>query len=289
MKTTCQWCTAETTNGLALCERCQQTLRVSLVNTAAYFADVDKIQPGERVKVRSAYRSAPPPPLEPAPDRIGNALDLVSMVVFGWCENLADDRAGMLEAIPLATDRRCGWLESYVVSIACLPWAGECLREIRDCERDLKRILDHSDTGRYVGVCGNEIGRFEDEDGEVVPVACERHLYLPPTTTYVTCPECGRSWDGEERQAAMLAMARDELAPIRVIAAVVVQLVDEEPSVERLTRRIEQWVRREKLHDYGVRVLDGRPRRVYRIDDVLELVAPKKRDEGEPSVLPFVS
>lgn len=273
----CLYCQAETSNGLALCERCQQTLRVSLVNTAAYFADVERIRPGQRVKVRGAYQSAPPPSIEPAPDRIGNALDFVSTVVFGWCENLNDDRPGMLDALPLATDRRLGWLEAYTVTIATLEWAGECVREIRDCERDLKRILDHSDTGRYVGVCGNEIGRAEDDaTGEVVPLACPRHLYLPPTTTYVTCPECGRSWDGHERQAAMLAMARDELAPIRVIASVVVQLVDEESSVERLTRRIEQWVQREKLQDYGVRVLDGRPRRVYRIDDVLKLVAPER-------------
>lgn len=277
MKTTCLWCTAETTNGLALCQRCQQTLTVSLVNVAAYFADVDKIRPGQRVKVRSAYQSTPPPPPNPAPDRISDALDYVSTIVFGWCQNLEDDRPGMTAALPMPTDRRCGWLEGYVASIATLPWAGECLREIRDCERMLKTILDRSDTGRYVGVCGNEIGRSEME-GEVVSVACPRHLYLPPTSAWVVCPECGRTWDGQQRQEAMLAMARDELAPIRVIAGVVVQLVEGESSVERLTRRIEQWVQREKLHDYGVRVLDGRPRRVYRIDDVLRLVAPASHD-----------
>lgn len=275
----CKWCTAETTNGLTLCQRCQQTLSVSLVNTAAYFADVDKIRPGQRVKVRSAYRSSPPPSIEPAVDRIGETLDMAATIIFGWCRNLEDDRAGYVETLPTTTERRCGWLEAYTATIATLDWAAECLREIRDCERDLKRILDHSDTGRYVGVCGNEIGR-DEHDGEVVPVLCERHLYLPATTAWVTCPECGRSWDGQERQAAMLLMARDELAPIRVIASVVVHLSDDEPSVERLTRRIEQWVQRGRLQDYGVRVLDGRPRRVYRIDDVLKLAAPSKVADG---------
>lgn len=279
MKTTCMWCTAETSNGLALCQRCQTTLSVSLVNVAAYFADVDRIRPGQRVKVRSAYRSAPPPAVEPAPDRIAEALDHVATIVFGWCQNLEDDRPGVTPELPTLTERRCGWLEGCVTSIATLPWAADCLREIRDCERMLKTILDRSDTGRYVGVCGNEIGRSE-LDGEVVSVSCPRHLYLPPTTDWVTCPECGRSWNGKERQAAMVAMARDELAPIRVIASVIVQLVEEESSVERLTRRIEQWVQREKLNDYGVRVLDGRPRRVYRIDDVLKLVKPASRDDA---------
>lgn len=279
MKTSCMWCTAKTSNGLALCQRCQTTLSVSLVNVAAYFADVDRIRPGQRVKVRSAYRSAPPPSIEPAPDRIAEALDHVATIVFGWCQNLEDDRPGVTPELPMLTERRCGWLEACVTSIATLPWAAECLREIRDCERMLKTILDRSDTGRYVGVCGNEIGRSE-LDGEVVSVSCQRHLYLPPTTDWVTCPECGRSWNGKERQQAMVAMARDELAPIRVIASVIVQLVDEESSVERLTRRIEQWVQREKLNDYGVRVLDGRPRRVYRIDDVLKLVRPASRDDA---------
>lgn len=273
MKTTCQWCTAETSNGLALCERCQQTLSVSLVNVAAYFADVDKIRPGQRVKVRSAYQSTPPPSVAPPVDRIAETLDLAATIVFGWCRNLEDDRAGFVETMPATTETRCGWLEAYTATIATLPWADECLREVRDCERDLKRILDRADTGRYVGLCGNEIGRDEQE-GEVIPVVCERHLYLPATANWVTCPECGRMWDGKERQEVMLAMARDELAPIRVIASVVVHLSDGEPSVERLTRRIEQWVQRKKLMDYGVRVLDGRPRRVYRIDDVLQLVMP---------------
>ncbi len=274
----CKWCTAETTNGLVLCQRCQQTLSVSLVNVAAYFADVDKIRPGQRVKVRSAYRSSPPPTITPAVDRIGVVLDEVVTIIYGWCRNLEDDRAGFIEAMPLPIERRCGWLEAHTATIATLDWAAECLREIRDCERDLKRILDHSDTGRYVGICGNEIGR-SDFEGEVVPVTCPRHLYLPPTANWVTCPECGRSWDGKDRQEVMLAVARDELAPIRVIASVVVHLSDDEPSVERLTRRIEQWVHRGKLLDYGVRVLDGRPRRVYRIDDVLRLAMPEKRAE----------
>jgi hypothetical protein len=268
----CQHCTAETTNGLALCARCQQTLSVSLVNVAAYFADVDKIRPGQRVKVRSAYRSTPPPPATPQPDPISNALNDTAAKVFGWARNVEDDRG---VTAPLSSVVLCaGWLEAHVATIATLEWAAECLREIRDCERDLKRILDRADTGKYVGVCGNEIGR-EDIDGEAVPVTCERHLYLPPTANWVTCPECGRSWDGEQRQEAMLAMARDELAPIRVIAGVVVHLT-EESSVERLTRSIENWVQRGRLQDYGVRVMEGRPRRVYRIDDVLRLALPNR-------------
>lgn len=269
MKLQCLSCGAETTNGLALCERCQRTMTEALVNVAAYFADVDRIRPGQRVKVRSAYRSTPPPAIAPPRDQNSEALDHVATIVFGWCRNLEDDRP-QVRTMPATTELRCGWLEGYSISIATLEWAGECLREMVDCERMLKRILDRTDTGRYVGVCGNEIGRQEFDEGEVETVTCPRHLYATGDS-WIACPECGRNWPADERRDQMLKQARDELAPVRVIARIVVELTDE-PSVEKLTRRIEQWVHRKQLQDYGVRVLDGKPRRVYRIDDVVRLV-----------------
>lgn len=266
----CLFCSADVTNGLSLCERCQTTLRVALTNVASYFSDVDRIRPGQRVKVRSAYVSTPPPGTAPPRDPIAGALDHVATIVFGWCRNLEDDRPGMA-AMPTATERRCGWLESHVPSIATLEWGGECLTEMLDCERRLQRILDRSDTGKYAGICGSEIGRETTDEGEVVAVTCPRHLYATAGSNWVTCPECGRCWDGKERREKMITDSREELAPVRVIARIVVALTDE-PSVERLTRRIEKWVEREQLVDYGVRVLDGKPRRVYRVGDVLRLV-----------------
>lgn len=266
----CLSCTAETSNGLALCEMCQTTFTAACVNTAAYFSDVDRIRPGQRVKVRSTYKSTPPPAAQPPRDPIADALDHVATIVFGWCRNLEDDRPGV-PTLPATTELRCGWLEANRRSIATLEWAGECLSEMLDCENMLRRILDRTDTGNYAGICGNEIGRQELPEGEVVTVTCPRHLYKSAGTDWVTCPECGRCWDGEQRREQMRKHAADELAPIRVIARIVVELTDES-SVEKLTRRIEQWVHREVLPDYGVRVLDGRPKRVFRIGDVLKLV-----------------
>lgn len=272
----CLHCGAETNNGLALCELCQDTLRHALVNAAAYFKDVDRIRPGQRVKVRSSYQSTPPPALDPGRDPIADALDYVATIVFGWCRNLEDDRPG-IGTLPATTESRCGWMESHVSTISTLEWAGECLNEMLACERSLRRILDKADTGKYAGICGNEIGR-ETIDEEVVPVYCPRHLYSTSSTEWVTCPECGRCWNAEERRTKMRKDASDELAPVRTIAGIVVQLTDE-PSVERLTRRIEKWVDRKQLADYGVRVIEGRPRRVYRIGDVLDLVTGEVRPQ----------
>lgn len=271
MTTTCNSCTATVTNGLALCETCTQTLRVALVNVAAFHTDALRIPPGQRVKVRSAYKSTPPPGSEPSFDAVTATTGYVDAVVNGWVENLLDDRPG-IGTPPNETAKTCGWLESCVSSIVTLDWAAEMLREMLECERALQRLIDRSDTGKFAGICGNEIGREVTEDGETVALMCPRGLYRTESSTWVRCPECGRTWDAEARRDLMRQQAAEELAPIRTVARVVVGLTDE-VSQERLTRRIEQWVHRKQLPDYGVRVLDGQPRRVYKIGDVLALVS----------------
>lgn len=278
----CDFCQAEMTNALAICTHCQQTLVVACVNVAAYFADVDRIRPGQRVRVRSAYQSTPPPSLEPPRDIIADTLDEVATIVFGWCRNLEDDRPGVPK-LPAATETRCGWLESHVPSIATLEWAGECLREMLGCERLLRRILDRADTGWYAGICENEIGR-EVIDGEVFALACQRHLYGTQGTKWVCCPECGRTWDAGARRERMIDAARDEHAPVSVIAGVAVGLLDGELSVRRVANRIDQWVTRKKLVSMGVRVMaDGKPHRVYRLGDVFDLMGLEQRkgDDAE--------
>ena len=274
---TCLHCHAETTNGLALCQRCQQTLTTSLVNVPAYFADVLAIQPGQRVKVRSAYRSAPPPSPEPGADRISETCDYVATIVYGWCRNLEDDRPGLTAGLPSSTESRCGWLESHLSSVLTLEWAGELLREMLDCERRLRRILDRADTGWYAGICGHEIGREETAEG-VVPVTCARALYVTGRETWTRCPECGRTWDADERRKQMRREAEDRTVPVRVLARIAVGLTDE-PSEAKLIRRIEQWVHRGTLTAAGTKVIDGRARRVYRIGDVLALIERERTDD----------
>lgn len=277
----CLFCTADVTNGLGLCERCQQTLSVSLVNVAAFYSDAIRIQPGQRVKVRGAYQSAPPPPVIPDPDPVSRTTDEVDVIVVGWVRNLEDDRPN-LSRCPAGTVLACGWLEAHVKTIATLEWAGEVVREMLDCEKQLQRLIDRSDTGWYAGVCGNEIGREwigEDDDAEVVALNCERNLYGTMGTSWVRCPECGRTWDAGKRREVMIAEARDQSAPVSVIARAVVGLLDNEVSVQRLANRIDQWVSREKLHSLGVRVLaDGKPHRVYRIGDVFDLLGYRDDD-----------
>lgn len=268
----CFHCGAEVTNGLGLCATCQQTLRVSLVNVAAFYTDALRIQPGQRVRVRSAYQSTPPPATAVTFDPVTVTTGHVDAIVVGWVRNLEDDRPGIGQP-PSDVAKACGWLESHVASIATLDWSGVMVGEILDCEHRLQRLIDKSDTGWYAGVCGNEVGRAVTDEGDVETVSCERNLYGTQGSAWVRCPECGRTWDAGQRREVMLAEARLEVAPVRVVARAVVGLIDGEHSVERLTRRIERWIDREQLRDLGVRVIGGKPRRVYSLGDVFDLVS----------------
>jgi hypothetical protein len=181
--------------------------------------------------------------------------------------------------------------------IATLEWAAELLRDALAAERKLQRILDRADTGWYAGKCGAvledervhdgttclcachhgaEVCDIEDGCGAevtmIAQVVCERGLYASPGHGWIRCPECGTTHDAASRRDRMIAEARDELAPVSAIARIVVGLFDTEQSVERMSNRIDQWVSRKQLRDFGVRVLDGKPRRVYRLGDVFDLL-----------------
>lgn len=300
----CRNCSATTTNGLALCERCRRTLRIALVNIPAYETDVLRIQPGERVRVRSAFASAPPRDLEAAAyDPISDAAQAVDNAVSTWCRALADDRPDAGQP-PADTQRQCAWLERHTTTIATLEWAGECLRDMVVCERKLRRLLDQADTGWYAGKCGAvleaerihsgqtcgcschqgepcDLAEWCDPSEPIIPaVACERGIYATPGSSWITCPECGASYNVADRRDVLLREARDELAPIRTIAKVLVGLLDSEASEERLAKRLDKWTERGRLSDMGVRVLKGsrRPVRVYRVGDVWDTLVREQRE-----------
>lgn len=303
-ETTCRHCTATITNGSALCAASQQTLRVALVNAAAYYADLDRIRPGSGVRVRSSYVSTPPPGTNAAPDKIAAVLEATDGMVSGWARILVDDRP-QAGPPPTNTGSALGWLESHTPSIANLDWAGEFIRDVIASEKTMRRLLDQSDTGWYAGKCGATLKPERPHDGftcecachlgvecdlpECVPgtiaaVSCDRGLYGTQGVSWIYCPQCGATHDATTLRDNLMREARAELAPVSVVARAVVGLLDTETSVAKLANRIDQWVSRGRLHDLGVRVLvpGGKPQRVYRIGDVFDLLgAPKDEPAGE--------
>lgn len=299
---TCLHCTAETTNGLTLCGRCQRTADTALTNIAAAYADLALIPTTRGVRRGS---STPDPTGIAAAhivtDPVTEADDAATRTLTTWARVLAAarPRAGRP---PRSVSDLAPWLARHTTAIASLPWASDYLHGILRTERQLRKVVERADTGSYVGVCGNEIiasrrhdeiscwcachlggvnadtgepecdvpGGCGREYGEITAETCTEHLYAPRAATLVRC-KCGANWDVRARRQQLVREAEDELAPVAVIAHLAA-VFSGESSVGTLEARIRKWVQRKDIRHVTTKVIDGRPRKVYRVGDVLDLL-----------------
>ena len=226
--------------------------------------------------------------------------------LVAWVRLLVADRPQI--TIPRDTvEALAALLAKRVSTIATLPWAADYVHDILALEKRLRKIVQRSKGHWYAGICSAEVeperahdrftcacschlirealgrdpgpaacnieGGCNPEDVVIPAVQCDRDLYAVPGADAVWCPTCRTKHSVQERRAILLEEARETLLPLTTIAQVCVTLLEGEPSVERLFKRIDNWVRRGKVEDYGVRVLhDRRPHRVYRLGDVLDML-----------------
>lgn len=292
----CLNCAAET-NGVVLCGLCQRTVRSALDNIATDHGDLLSVGAQKNVRVRRSGISDPTGNAVARTSAEKDPADLAAAEakaeLVGWCRMLQDDRDVELPRdVVIELTRH---LTRHLRSIATLEWAGEFARQTLHLEWRLHRIISRSRGRWYAGVCSAVITPEMPHDGMscgcgchvgldlpcdvpggcglefVVMEAeqCERDLYAEPGANAVRCPECKTMHRVSERRAILLAEAEDVLLPLTTIAAACSALLDEEPSVARLLRRIRKWADRGDLvwsdHDSGVRL--------YRVGDVLDLHA----------------
>lgn len=295
---TCDYCGAETTNGLALCTRCQAGVRVHLGVLPVYFRNLARWRPG-----RSGARQVPGSRVlydgteRTGGDRIGDLLEETHTSLATWADALVDDRptiaagprprthfeAMLARDLPdeeterLVDDRGasaallCAGLLEHLTSMATLPWVGEFVTDVSDREARLRELTETLVPGWYAGGCQR----------------CGASTYAVPGLSWVTCRSCGDTTPVGVHSAAVLDEARDWVAPPKELAQAVVALVDSETSVRRVYDRIRQWadrgritahhhLARDYVYDEGreaMVVADvevGRAR--YRLGDVLERV-----------------
>jgi hypothetical protein len=159
------------------------------------------------------------------------------------------------------------YLAGHRHGIAAQEWAAELLDEILDLERRLRRFVDRPRDAWYAGICGSVT---DTDHGEV---QCKRQLFAEPGCPWVRCADCGCEYDVEARRKKLLEEAEDRTVTIRMLARIVTTLGAVDASERRLEGRISKWVQRDQLHARGRRVIDGKPRPVYRVGDVLTLLA----------------
>lgn len=247
---TCRSCTAETSNGLALCERCRVAASVYLEFFPVYFRNLARWRPG-RAGSRPVPGSREPQTFEPAAtDRVSIALDAAGSALTTWARTLADDRgieAPVVDGEAEQVAALCRWFSEHLTSIATLEWCGEFMRGslVDECdgigyhEAKLRSLTENLIPGWYAGACGR----------------CESRTYVVPGLTWVTCGSCGVTTYARDHLETILDEARGWVAPPKRLAEAAVALLDTEQSVVRLHERIKKWGTRGKVTT--VRRLDG--------------------------------
>lgn len=259
----CLHCTAETSNGLALCDLCQMFASRCLELLPVYFVNLARWRPGRAGSRPVPGSREPSSGATAATDRVSVALDEVGNDLTTWARALADDR--MTDDLPASNDETaavrvaCWFLGANLTSVATLEWAGLLVVGLADAEERLRELTEQVAPGWYAGQCG----------------LCSAATYVVPGLTWVTCRGCGSTTYARDHLDVVLTEARGWVAGPKEIAGVVVALVDGETSVPRLHDRIRKW------HSLGwlqaVRHIDGDgdptgPKK-YRLGDVLDLVA----------------
>ncbi|WP_418061745.1 hypothetical protein [Pimelobacter simplex] len=265
----CLHCSATTTNGLALCDLSQMQAAKALEFVPVYFRNLARWRPG-----RAGSRQVPGSrvlwdgePRDGASDRVSRALDEAGASIMAWARALADDRS--LE-IPTADDEAgsvgiaCRLLAENLTSVSTLEWAGAFVNELSQHEEMLRLLTEDVVPGWYAGGCTNEVNRRR----------CDSGTYVVPGLTWVTCRACGVTTYARDHLETVLDEARGWVATPIELARAIVALVDSEPSVFRLRKRIGKWGERERIEVIRRLDMDGDPvgPKRYRLGDVLDLL-----------------
>lgn len=289
-ETVCDNCGHTVGPGIVLCSKCTTTLERSLGNIAVYYADLDTIRQ-KRARYsggasKGSIGKAQPLPVDhrfldrkPGSHGQGAGTELVYATrntVTTWARIVMEEHPPVREQAPRDTiGSVCGWLGEQRNWIAGQEWAGELLDEMLDLERRLRRFVDRPAETVYRGLCGSETDTI---DGEVL--VCTQALYATTEATFVRCPVCGCEYDTAGRRKTLLEEAQDRHVTVRTLARVLLTLGEVESSEAKLENRINVWVARGKIAAHSQRVIDGRPRPVYRVGDVLDLLTADARDKS---------
>lgn len=300
------------TAGAVLCERCRHTASVAIANVAAYHDDLETVRARQtRYGTQAGPRSSEKPLGMDArfgPGGSGTrALQIARMTVRNWSNRILADQPGLEPPAHDTLRSACNFLQANLRTIVTRHDADLFLRGILAAEKDLARLVDRPPESWYAGVCGARLAAHDGtscacschdtcnlegcdlEHGCDIPggcgveydnTECTRVLYATPGDPFVRCGDCGTTYDVATRREQLLAEAEDHLATVEMITRVVTTLGDTQVRASKISERIRLWAHRGRITSHGTRVIDGRPRPVYRIGDVLDLLANLEEKSG---------
>lgn len=259
----CLHCSAETSNGLALCDLSQRVAETALDFIPIYFRNLARWRPG-----RAGSRPVPGSRVlydgsgaqTGTGDRISDTLDEATTALLTSARQLVKARtlprpytladAVMSDDLPadfadaLNDDQPqlmallCAGFKRHLTSIATTDWCGDLVHELEDHEGKLRRFTEQTIPGWYGGTCRQVV--FKTLEGDVL---CGTPTYVIPGLTWVLCQGCGISTHARDHLDVVLEEARDWVARPREIAGALVALLDTEMDVERLWERTRRWGR----------------------------------------------
>lgn len=287
------------TAGGAWCARCAHTVDVAIANVATYFDDLENVETRRAryggMATKGSIGKVMPLVVDARflPDGSGTRARLAARnTVTTWARVLIEETGGDGPAHDTVRSV-CAYFDRQRTAIAAQPWAAEFKAEMLSAERMLAKVIDRPAEGWYAGECGSVSGAHDgttcacachngleaacDVPGgcgvEYASVTCQRVLYAVPDSPYVRCGDCGSTYPVAERREQLLAEAEDREATVEMIVRIVTTLGDRNVSTAKIAARIRQWSARGKIASHGTRVVDGRPRPLYRIGDVLDLLS----------------
>ena len=147
------------------------------------------------------------------------------------------------------------FISEYVWWLRHRPEAPEAFKDLTLADRDLERVIDRPAPMKYAGPCN----------------ICRKDLYVREGAAQVECRPCGMVYDMAQRREWLLEAAEDRLERAAHIARAVTYL-----GSPISADRIRVWAMRKRLFPHAI---DGMGRPLYRVGDVLDLLAQDTRHE----------
>lgn len=187
--------------------------------------------------------------------------DLV-IVLQTWTSRLQREHPGWRPPGHTVT-AHAEWLRARVDHVRNHADGAQLADELARITDRATRLVDRPPERWYAGVCS-----APTDDGD-----CAQDLYAATSAGLVPCPRCKTVHDIAKRRAVLLHAAEDVLATASEAARAIVVWSDYERGETRLVRRISAWADRRRIAVRGHRSERGRQRPVYRIGDILDLLA----------------
>ncbi|WUI02091.1 DUF1922 domain-containing protein [Spirillospora sp. NBC_00431] len=257
----CVGCDRPAPGDQTICGACEAELSRALDAVPEVARDLDVTLSRQTSRTGGGWTSVVPLPFDARASEVGWVL---RSALAGWVRQLQETQA---EDWPADTPQAmAGWLSARLERLVRHPAAEEAHGEIVTAVAAAQRAVDLFPDRWYAGVCAAPL----DGGGR-----CQRDLYAKPKAATVTCPECGHRWDVPERRTWLLGMAEDVLATATEIARAVTTLG--QPVTPEAIRG---YVHRKQLVAHGSRLVGTRETPVYRLGDVLDILARRAERDG---------